>query len=45
MSIERALVICVLVILVGVVAAKRRQTKKLPDPGKLVDFLEPRMSY
>lgn len=32
----------VLVILVGVVAAKRRQTKKLPDPGKLVDFLEPR---
>ncbi len=35
-------VLGVLVILVGGVAAKRRQTKKLPDPGKLVDFLEPR---
>ena len=32
----------VLLILVGVVAAKRRQNKKLPDPGKLVEFLEPR---
>ncbi len=32
----------VLVILLGVVAAKRRQAKKVPDPGKLVDFLEPR---
>ena len=32
----------VVVILLGVMAAKRRQSKKLPDPGKLVDFLEPR---
>ena len=29
-----------LVIIVGVVAAKRRQKNKLPDPGKLVSFLE-----
>jgi hypothetical protein len=31
-----------LLILLGAVAAKRRQNKKLPDPGKLVEFLEPR---
>ena len=32
----------VLVIFVGVLAAKRRLNKRLPDPGKLVEFLEPR---
>jgi hypothetical protein len=30
----------VLVLLVGIVAAKRRQNQKLPDPGKLASFLE-----
>lgn len=32
----------VLVIFVGVVAAKRRQSNRLPDPGRLKRFIEPR---
>lgn len=32
----------VLVISVGLLAANRRRNKKLPDPGKAMNFLEPR---